>query len=230
MELLNNGECRACELDHKTNIWQVNEWVKKAILLFFKYSDSTFYEKANAYDKIKLKFEQWGARDFEAAKIRVVPGAVVRYGAFIGEGAVLMNCFVNIGAYVGEKSMVDSFATIGSCAQIGANCHIAAGSVIGGVLEPINAAPVVIEDNCLIGANAVVAEGVVVRNGATVAMGTRLGASTKIIDRATKEEFHKEIPANAVVVPGTYQSDGLSIACAVIVGYKDRDYVNENLR
>ncbi|MDR0632820.1 MAG: 2,3,4,5-tetrahydropyridine-2,6-dicarboxylate N-succinyltransferase [Holosporales bacterium] len=228
IRLLNHGECRVCEIDDKANTWQVNEWLKKAILLFFKYSNCTL--TPNAYDKIKLKFEQWEAADFETAKIRVVPGAIVRYGAFIGKEAVLMNCFVNIGAYVGQRTMVDSFATVGSCAQIGANCHLASGSVIGGVLEPVTAAPVVIEDNCLIGANAVVAEGVVVRNGATIAMGTRLGASTKIIDRETKAEFHKEVPEKAVVVPGAYQSNGLSIACAVIVGYKDRDYINENLR
>jgi 2,3,4,5-tetrahydropyridine-2,6-dicarboxylate N-succinyltransferase len=180
----------------------------------------TFVPSFQTYDKIPMKFASWHKKDFASAKIRVSHGAIVRYGAFLSENVVLMNCFVNIGAYIGRDTMVDSFATIGSCAQIGARCHIASGSVIGGVLEPINAVPVVIEDDCLIGANAAIVEGVVVRRGATIAMGTRIGASTKIIDRQTKCEFSGEIPEGAIVVPGAYESEGLSIYCAVIVGYR----------
>jgi 2,3,4,5-tetrahydropyridine-2,6-dicarboxylate N-succinyltransferase len=250
---LNKGHERVCELDN--GVWVVQEHLKQAILLFFRYSKCSVIgwqaepdgrssrgdiasrterkpcaQYTNSFDKVPLKFDSWEAEDFERAGIRVVPGAIVRYGAFIGRGAVLMNCFINIGVYIGKQTMIDSFVTIGSCAQIGERCHLAAGSVVGGVLEPINASPVIIEDDCLIGANAVVVEGVRVRRGATIAMGTRIGASTKIIDRQTKEEFHGEIPEMAVVVPGSYESEGFYVACAVIVGYKNRQYLNEDLR
>jgi 2,3,4,5-tetrahydropyridine-2-carboxylate N-succinyltransferase len=227
--LLDSGVYRICDYDCDRRVWVVNEWLKQAILLYFRYSGCV--RTAAAYDKVPQKFETWEGDDFKLAQIRVANGAIVRYGAFLERGVVLMNCFVNIGAYVGADTMVDSFSTIGSCAQIGARCHVAAGSVIGGVLEPVGAKPVIIEDNCLIGANSAIVEGVVVHSGATIAMGTRIGASTKIIDRKTNEEFFGEIPRGAIVVPATYSSsNGLAISCAAIVGYSERDWVNSNLR
>ncbi|MDR3285192.1 MAG: 2,3,4,5-tetrahydropyridine-2,6-dicarboxylate N-succinyltransferase [Holosporales bacterium] len=228
IKLLDHGECRICK--NINGEWKIEEWLKQAILLYFKYSNCV--KDGFSYDKIPLKFTNWSEQDFAQAEIRAVPGAIVRYGTFLAPKVVLMNCFINIGAYIGEKTMVDSFATIGSCAQIGANCHIASGCVIGGVLEPTNAAPVIIEDDCLIGANAAVTEGIIIRKGATIAMGVRIGASVKIIERTTNKIFFGEVPQNAVVVPGTYQSaNGLHIGCAVIVGYKDRGTkINEELR
>ena len=227
ISLLNSGEIRVCE---KENDWFINDWIKKAIVLYLKYKKSECFE--GVYDKVPLKFKDWTEKDFEKAEIRVLPGTIVRTGAFLDKGVVLINCFVNIGARIGQKTMIDSFATVGSCAQIGAKCHISSGCVIGGVLEPINAMPVIIEDDCFIGANSVIAEGVIIRKGSTVAMGTRIGASTKIIERDSGKELKKEIPENALVVPGTYNtSNGLSISCAIIIGYKDTKLeINENLR
>jgi 2,3,4,5-tetrahydropyridine-2,6-dicarboxylate N-succinyltransferase len=203
--------------------WRVNQWLKKAVLLSFRLNDMAVMEGAAAgapaFDKVPSKFAGWGANRFRDAGFRVVPGAVARRGSFIGKGAVLMPSFVNIGARVGENSMVDTWATVGSCAQIGANVHISGGTGIGGVLEPIQAGPVIIEDNCFIGARSEVAEGVIVEEGAVLSMGVYLGASTKIVDRASGEVFRGRVPAYAVVVPGALPdpNGGPSLYCAVIV-------------
>jgi len=179
---------------------------------------------APVFDKVAMKFADWGAEKFGAAGIRAVPGAVVRRSAFIAPGVVLMPCFVNVGARVGEGSMIDTWSTVGSCAQVGKNCHISGGVGLGGVLEPLQANPVVIEDDCFIGARSEVAEGVIVEQGAVISMGVFLGASTKIIDRNTGEVFSGRVPAYSVVVPGTLPgkplpdgSPGPSLSCAVIV-------------
>jgi len=190
------------------------------------------------WDKVPSKFAAWGEAEFSAAGFRAVPGALVRHGAFIGRNAVLMPSFVNIGAHVGEGTMVDTWATVGSCAQIGRNVHISGGAGIGGVLEPLQAGPVIIEDDCFIGARSEVAEGVVVEQGAVLAMGVFLGASTKIVDRATGETFVGRVPSYAVVVPGTLPAasgGGPSLACAVIVKRVDartrsKTSINELLR
>jgi 2,3,4,5-tetrahydropyridine-2-carboxylate N-succinyltransferase len=233
---LDEGKRRVCSLtgDH----WTVHEDVKQAIISLFSLLPCRLQEPGKYYDKIPLKFEYWEKEDFEKSGIRVMPGAVVRYGAFLAYDTVVLNSFVNIGAYIDSQTMVDSFATIGACAQIGKNCHIASGAVIGGVLEPLNACPVIIEDDCFIGAHACVVEGVVVKKGATIAMGTRIGASTKIIERDTGKTFHGEVPENAVVVPGSYQAEGesagnISIQCAVIIRYgqtRHNTQLNANLR
>lgn len=225
---LNSGEVRAAECIN--GCWEAQTFVQRAIALFFKSAKPQPYEKA--YDKIPLKFSGWESADFQQQQLRVVPGAIVRFGAYIAPQTVVMNGFINVGAYIGAGTMVDSFATIGSCAQIGARCHIAAGAVIGGVLEPIGARPVIIEDDCLIGANASVVEGVIVRKGATIAMGTHVGASTRIINRATGAVSFGEIPAGALAVPGSYlSSNGVSIACVVLVKETSRgNVVNPQLR
>ena len=244
LELLDSGKARVAE--KVGGEWQVNQWLKKAVLLSFRLSDNVPMDfgagGAPAFDKVPLKFTGWDADRFRAAGIRVVPGAVVRRSAFIGKGAVLMPSFVNIGAYVGEGSMVDAWATVGSCAQIGANVHLSGGAGIGGVLEPLQAGPVVIEDGAFIGARAEVAEGVIVREGAVLSMGVYLGASTKIIDRATGEVFIGEVPAYSVVVPGSLPgkplpdgTPGPSLYCAVIVKRVDaqtraKTGINELLR
>ncbi|GBQ67359.1 2,3,4,5-tetrahydropyridine-2,6-carboxylate N-succinyltransferase [Ameyamaea chiangmaiensis NBRC 103196] len=227
--------------------WVVNEWLKKAVLMSFRLSDSApiagAAAGAPAYDKVPLKFADWGQSQFEAAGSRVVPGAVVRYSAHIEPGVVLMPSFVNLGAYVASGTMIDTWSTVGSCAQIGRNCHISGGVGIGGVLEPLQAAPVIIEDDCFIGARSEVAEGVVVERGSVLSMGVFLGASTKIIDRETGEVFVGRVPAYSVVIPGTLPStrtlpDGSpapSLACAVIVKRVDertrsKTSINELLR
>jgi 2,3,4,5-tetrahydropyridine-2-carboxylate N-succinyltransferase len=197
---LDSGKRRVCNLVDRQ--WTVDEELKRSIVTYI--SSAACKGMHDAYDKVPLKFDGWQEADFRNANLRVVPGAIVRYGAYLAPNVVLMNCFVNIGAYVGERTMVDSFATVGSCAQIGANCHIAAGVVIGGVLEPITARPVIIEDGCFIGAHASVVEGVVVRRGATLGMGVQIGASTKIIDRQSGKVFRGEVPEHAIVVPGSY--------------------------
>ncbi len=206
--------------------WRVNQWLKKAVLLSFRLKANSLVEggQAPAWDKVPLKTEGWGANRFADAGFRMVPGAVVRRGAYVAPGAVLMPSFLNIGAHVGANSMIDTWATVGSCAQIGANVHISGGAGIGGVLEPLQAGPVIIEDGAFIGARSEVAEGVIVREGAVLSMGVFLGASTKIVDRATGEVFIGEVPAYAVVVPGALPgkplpdgSPGPSLACAVIV-------------
>ncbi len=189
------------------------------------------------WDKVPSKFAAWGESEFDAAGCRAVPGAIVRRGAFVGKGAVLMPSFVNIGAYVGENSMIDTWATVGSCAQIGRNVHISGGTGIGGVLEPLQAGPVIIEDDCFIGARSEVAEGVVVERGSVLSMGVFLGASTKIVDRASGEVHYGRVPAYSVVVPGVLpaKDGGPALACAVIVKRVDertrsKTSINELLR
>ena len=227
--------------------WTVHQWLKKAVLLSFRLNDNALLDAGadarpvqpmgRAFDKVPLKTASWDEARFREAGFRMVPGAVVRRGSFIGRGAVLMPSFVNIGAHVGENTMVDTWATVGSCAQIGANVHISGGTGIGGVLEPLQAGPVIIEDNVFIGARSEVAEGVIVREGAVISMGVFLGASTRIVDRATGEVFRGEVPAYSVVVPGTLPSPdgGPSLACAVIVKRVDartrsKTAINELLR
>ena len=242
---LDDGSFRVAMRD-ASGTWQVNQWLKKAVLLSFRLNDMEIIEGgaggAPWWDKVPSKFAGWGANRFRDAGFRAVPGSIVRRGAFISKGAVLMPSFVNIGAYVGEGSMVDAWATVGSCAQIGANVHLSGGAGIGGVLEPLQAGPVVIEDGAFIGARAEVAEGVIVREGAVLSMGVYLGASTKIIDRATGEVFIGEVPAYSVVVPGSLPgkplpdgTPGPSLYCAVIVKRVDaqtraKTGINELLR
>ncbi len=221
--------------------WVLHEWLKKAVLLSFRLNDSAPME-GGAYDKVPLKTAGWGANRFREAGFRAVPGAVVRRSAYIAPGVVLMPSLVNVGAHVGANTMVDTWATIGSCAQIGARCHISGGAGIGGVLEPLQAAPVVIEDECFIGARSEVAEGVVVGQGSVLSMGVFLGASTKIIDRATGEIFMGRVPPYSVVVPGALPgralpdgTPGPSLYCAVIVKRVDaqtrsKTSINEFLR
>jgi len=227
--------------------WQLQAWLKKAVQLSFRLNDMTLVEGgpgANGvwFDKVPSKFDGWGEGDFRDAGFRAVPGALVRRGAFVGRGAVLMPSFVNIGAYVGAGTMIDSWATVGSCAQIGENVHLSGGAGIGGVLEPLQAAPVIVENNCFIGARAEVAEGVIVEEGAVLAMGVYLGASTKIVERETGEIHRGRVPAYSVVVPGSLPgkplpdgSPGPSLYCAVIVKRVDaatraKTAVNELLR
>ena len=187
--------------------WRVNQWLKKAVLLSFRLNDMTVIPggpgKAAWWDKVPSKFDGWDARRFRDAGFRAVPGSVVRHSAYIAPGVVLMPSFVNLGAYVDSGTMVDTWATVGSCAQIGKNCHISGGAGIGGVLEPLQAGPVIIEDNCFVGARSEVAEGVVVRTGSVLSMGVFLGASTRIVDRETGETHQGEVPPYSVVVPGT---------------------------
>ena len=245
LALLDSGEARVAQPDGNGG-WQVNQWLKKAVLLSFRLNDNRVMEDCAsgvpAYDKVPLKFAGWGENRFKDAGFRVVPGAVVRRGAHISKGAVLMPSFVNIGAYVGENTMIDTWATVGSCAQIGANVHISGGAGIGGVLEPLQAEPVIIGDGAFIGARAEVAEGVRVGEGAVLSMGVYLGASTKIVDRATGEVHMGSVPPYAVVVPGSMPgkplpdgSPGPSLYCAVIVKTVDaqtrsKTGINELLR
>ena len=221
LAMLDAGTARVAE--PTADGWQVNQWLKKAVLLSFRLNDNVVIDGGSAgapgFDKVPSKFAGWGDAEFRAAGIRVVPGAVARRGSFIAKGAILMPSFVNIGAYVGEGTMVDAWATVGSCAQIGRNVHLSGGAGIGGVLEPLQADPVIIGDGAFIGARAEVAEGVRVGEGAVLSMGVYLGASTKIIDRATGEVFKGEVPPYAVVVPGSIGGgDGKpALYCAVIV-------------
>jgi 2,3,4,5-tetrahydropyridine-2-carboxylate N-succinyltransferase len=221
--------------------WRVNQWLKKAVLLSFRLNPMGAIAGgpggAQWWDKVPSKFLGWGPEDFSEAGFRAVPGAIVRRGAYVAPGAVLMPSFVNIGARVGEGTMVDTWATVGSCAQIGRNVHISGGAGIGGVLEPLQAGPVIIEDNCFIGARSEVAEGVVVEEGAVLSMGVFLGASTKIVDRGSGEVIYGRVPAYSVVVPGSLASDkgGPALACAVIVKRVDertrsKTSINELLR
>ncbi len=244
LELLDSGKARAAE--KIGGQWQVNQWLKKAVLLSFRLNDNTVIEQgsggAPAYDKVPSKFAGWGENRFRDAGFRVVPGAVARKGAHIGKGVVLMPSFVNIGAFVDEGTMVDTWATVGSCAQIGKNVHISGGAGIGGVLEPLQAGPVIIEDGAFIGARSEVAEGVIVGEGAVLSMGVFLGASTKIVDRATGEVHIGRVPPYAVVVPGAMPgkplpdgTPGPSLYCAVIVKTVDaqtrsKTGINELLR
>ena len=230
---LDSGAVRVAEPDGGG--WRVNQWLKKAVLLSFRLNDNA--PIAGGYDKVPLKFAGWSDEQFRAAGFRAVPGSVVRRGAFIGRNAVLMPSFVNIGAHVGEGTMVDTWATVGSCAQIGRNVHLSGGAGIGGVLEPLQAEPVIIEDGAFIGARAEVAEGVRVGAGAVLSMGVYLGASTKIVDRATGEVHRGVVPPYSVVVPGTLpgKDGGPGLYCAVIVKTVDaqtrsKTGINELLR
>ncbi len=215
---LDAGEIRVAEKSSQG--WQVNQWIKKAVLLSFRLNANRVQQSYPApfFDKVSMKADGWDHDHFVKAGFRSVPGSVVRRGAFIGKNVVLMPSFVNIGAYVDEGTMVDTWATIGSCAQIGKNCHISGGTGIGGVLEPVQAAPVIIEDNCFIGARSEVAEGVIVETGAVISMGVFIGASTKIVDRQTGAVHMGRVPAYSVVVPGSMPSSGgVNLDCAVIV-------------
>lgn len=225
--LLDSGVARVAEPDGEGG-WKVNQWLKQAVLLSFRLSHNRIMEGGSAgesaYDKVPSKFAGWGENRFGEAGFRVVPGAVVRRGSHIGKGVVLMPSFVNIGAYVDEGTMIDTWATVGSCAQIGKNVHISGGAGIGGVLEPLQAEPVIIGDGAFIGARAEVAEGVRVGEGAVLSMGVYLGASTKIVDRESGKVYRGEVPPYAVVVPGSLPgkpladgSPGPSLYCAVIV-------------
>jgi len=245
LDALDSGRLRVAE--KKEGHWVVCQWLKKAVLLSFRLNDMAPIAGAPGagttwWDKVPSKFEGWGANRFAEAGFRAVPGSLVRHSAYIAPGVVLMPSFVNVGAHVGKGTMVDTWATVGSCAQIGANCHISGGAGIGGVLEPLQANPVIIEDNCFIGARAEVAEGVVVEEGSVLSMGVYLGASTKIVDRTTGEVHYGRVPAYSVVVsgnlPGKPLPDGTpgpSLYCAVIVKRVDartreKTAINELLR
>ncbi len=241
---LDSGKLRVAE--KHGDAWVVHQWLKKAVLMSFRLNDNRVIEGAPGgaawFDKVGSKFANLDQESFAAAGFRAVPGAIVRYSAYVAPGVVLMPSFVNVGEHVGSNTMIDTWATVGSCAQIGKNCHISGGTGIGGVLEPLQAGPVVIEDDCFIGARSEVAEGVVVEQGSVLSMGVFLGASTKIIDRATGEVMYGRVPAYSVVVPGALPgknlpdgSPGPSLACAVIVKRVDaktraKTGINELLR
>ncbi|MCP1337762.1 2,3,4,5-tetrahydropyridine-2,6-dicarboxylate N-succinyltransferase [Futiania mangrovi] len=238
---LDSGQARVAERQADGN-WVVHQWLKMAVLLSFRLNDMTTIAggpggDAPWFDKVPSKFSGWGEADFRTAGFRAVPNCVVRRSAYIAKGVVLMPSFVNIGAYVDEGTMVDTWATVGSCAQIGKNCHISGGAGIGGVLEPLQAGPVIVEDNCFIGARSEVAEGVIVREGSVLSMGVYIGASTKIVDRATGKVSMGEVPSYSVVVPGSLPDPkgGPSLYCAVIVKRVDertrsKTSINELLR
>ena len=239
LELLDSGKARVAEPG--ADGWVVNQWLKQAVLLSFRLYPNALMDGpggAPVFDKVAMKFAGWEAPRFAEAGIRAVPGAVVRRSAYIASGVVLMPSFVNVGARVGEGTMIDTWSTVGSCAQVGRNCHISGGVGIGGVLEPLQANPVIIEDDCFIGARSEVAEGVIVGQGAVVSMGVFLGASTKIIDRETGEILYGKVPPYSVVVPGTLPGktpEAPSLACAVIVKRVDaqtrsKTSINELLR
>jgi len=245
LDLLDRGEARVAE---KTGngFWRVNQWLKKAVLLSFRLNDMSVINngpgKAVWWDKVPSKFDGWDDAQFRSAGFRAVPNCVVRRSAYIAPGVVLMPSFINLGAYVDSGSMIDTWATVGSCAQIGKNCHISGGAGIGGVLEPVQAGPVIIEDNCFVGARSEVAEGVVIREGSVLSMGVFIGASTRIVDRESGEIFQGEVPAYSVVVPGTLPGKpgrqgavSPSLYCAVIVKRVDektraKTSINELLR
>ncbi|MEP7209235.1 MAG: 2,3,4,5-tetrahydropyridine-2,6-dicarboxylate N-succinyltransferase [Alphaproteobacteria bacterium] len=246
LDLLDGGKARVSEPDGKGG-WSVNEWLKKAVLLSFRLNPNTLIPggpgPGSWWDKVPSKFDGWGQDDFTAAKFRAVPGAIVRRGAFVAPDAVLMPSFVNIGARVGEGTMVDTWTTVGSCAQIGKHCHLSGGVGIGGVLEPLQAKPVIVEDNCFVGARSEVAEGVIVREGSVIGMGVYLGQSTPIIHRETGETLYGEVPPYSVVVAGNRPSTkpmpgqnwSPSLYCAVIVkqvdaGTRAKTSVNDLLR
>jgi 2,3,4,5-tetrahydropyridine-2,6-dicarboxylate N-succinyltransferase len=244
LDLLDKGEARVAE--KQNGKWQVNQWLKKAVLLSFRLNDmgpiAGAAGGANWWDKVPSKFEGWGENRFRAAGFRAVPGSIVRRSAYIAPNVVLMPSFVNLGAYVDSGTMVDTWATVGSCAQIGKNVHISGGAGIGGVLEPLQAGPVIIEDNCFVGARSEVAEGVIVREGSVLSMGVFIGASTKIVDRESGETHMGEVPPYSVVVPGSLPGKpmkngqpGPSLYCAVIVKRVDaqtrsKTSINELLR
>ncbi len=234
---LDSGTLRVAE--RIDGAWRVNEWLKKAVLLSFRINDNRAMtaEPLNFYDKVALKYTGWTAAQFAAAGVRVVPPATVRRGAFVASNVVLMPSYVNIGAYVDSGSMVDTWATVGSCAQIGKNVHLSGGVGIGGVLEPLQASPTIIEDDCFIGARSEIVEGVIVETGAVISMGVFIGQSTRIYDRERDEVLYGRVPAGAVVVPGTLPAANgkYSLACAVIVKRVDaqtraKTSLNELLR
>ena len=243
LDNLDKGKLRVCE--NIDGNWIVNQWLKKTILLSFRIQDmeiisggpSVVNGTSSWWDKVPSKFQNWGSQDFQNAGFRAVPNCVVRRSAFVAKSAVLMPCFINLGAYVDEGTMVDTWATVGSCAQVGKNCHISGGAGIGGVLEPLQANPVIIENNCFIGARSEVAEGVIVGEGSVLSMGVFIGASTKIYDRETGETHMGKVPPYSVVVPGSMPSSkgDASLYCAVIVKTVDektrsKTSVNELLR
>ncbi|HEY7300906.1 MAG TPA: 2,3,4,5-tetrahydropyridine-2,6-dicarboxylate N-succinyltransferase [Xanthobacteraceae bacterium] len=245
LDLLDRGEARVAEREGNGQ-WTVNAWLKKAVLLSFRLNDMSVIPggpgSAVWWDKVASKFDGWDEPRFRAAGFRAVPGSVVRRSAYLAPGVVLMPCFINIGAYVDQGTMVDTWATVGSCAQIGRNCHISGGAGIGGVLEPLQAGPVIVEDNCFIGARSEIAEGVIVREGAVLSMGVYIGASTKIVDRETGQTIQGEVPPYSVVVPGSLPGKSTpggaarpNLYCAVIVKRVDektraRTSINELLR
>ena len=241
IEDIDTGNLRVAEKIN--NNWVINQWVKKAILLYFRINDMKLISGSSGdshwWDKIDSKFQGWDEEKFVKSGFRAVPGSIVRKGSFVAKGSVLMPSFINIGAYVGSGTMVDTWATIGSCAQIGSNCHISGGAGIGGVLEPLQANQVIIEDNCFIGARAEVAEGVIVKEGSVLSMGVFLSASTPIVDRETGKIIRGEVPPYSVIIPGTFSpnSDNSkpSLYCAVIVKTVDektrsKTSINELLR
>lgn len=245
LNLLDSGEARVASRGEDGN-WTVHQWLKKAVLLSFRLNDMTVIEGGNGnatwWDKVPSKFDGWGESEFRAAGFRAVPGSIVRQGSHIGKNVVLMPSFVNLGAYVDDGSMVDGWATVGSCAQIGKNVHLSGGVGIGGVLEPLQAGPTIIEDNCFIGARSEVVEGCIVREGSVLGMGVYIGKSTKIVNRATGEIFYGEVPPYSVVVAGAMPGKALpngdpgpSLYCAVIVKTVDaqtrsKTGINELLR
>ena len=245
LNLLDSGTLRVASKSN--SVWTVHQWLKKAVLLSFRLNDMELIKggpgnSSSWWDKVPSKFEGWDAEQFTTAGFRAVPGSIVRRSAYIGKGAILMPSFVNLGAHVGAGTLVDTWASVGSCAQVGENVHVSAGAGIGGVLEPLQAGPVIIEDNCFIGARSEVVEGVIVEEGAVLAMGVFISASSKIIDRNTGETFVGRVPAYSVVVPGSLPgkplpdgSPGPGLACAVIVKRVDaqtraKTSVNELLR
>ena len=234
---LDRGECRVAEkIDGR---WQVHSWLKKAVLLYFRTHDNVVVDAGYArfYDRVPLKFTGMDAAQFAAGGVRVVPHALVRYGAYVAPNAILMPSYINIGAHVGAGTMVDTWATVGSCAQIGRNVHLSGGVGIGGVLEPLQASPTIIEDNCFIGARSEIVEGVIVESGAVISMGVFIGQSTRIYDRERDEVLYGRVPLGAVVVPGTLPAANgkYGLACAVIVKRVDaqtraKTSLNELLR
>ena len=242
METIKNLDSGKVRVTEKINSkWILNQWVKKAVLLSFQVTEQKIIAngpgKSYWWDKVPSKFEGWKKNDFAKAKFRIVPNAVVRKGSFIDKDAVIMPSFINIGAYVGSATMIDTWATVGSCAQIGKNCHISGGAGIGGVLEPLQSSPVIIEDNCFIGARSEVAEGVIVEKGSVLSMGVYISASTKIVERKTGKVFYGKIPKYSVVVPGSFndKKSKVNLYCAVIVKTVDektrsKTSINELLR
>lgn len=238
---IDNGSIRVAEKINEE--WIINQWIKKAILLYFRINNMKLISgspgNSNWWDKIDSKFKDWDEENFTEAGFRAVPGSIVRKGSFVAKGSVLMPSFINIGAYVGSGTMVDTWATIGSCAQIGSDCHISGGAGIGGVLEPLQANPVIIEDNCFIGARSEVAEGVIIREGSVLSMGVYLSSSTPIVNRETGEVIRGEVPPYSVIIPGTFSpnndSSKPSLYCAIIVKTVDertrsKTSINELLR
>ncbi|AHX11308.1 bacterial transferase hexapeptide family protein [Neorickettsia helminthoeca str. Oregon] len=224
IQLIEMGKLRVAEKQGSS--WETNQWVKQAILIYMRISENKLITygqpESSWFDKIDQRFMLWQEEDFSKAKIRAVPGSFVRKSAYIGTDVVIMPSFINVGAYVGAKTMIDTWASIGSCAQIGKNCHIAGGVGIGGVLEPLASNPVIIEDNCFIGARSEIVDGVLIGEGSVLAMGCYIGPSTRIVDRATNKVTYGSIPPYSVVVPGSIQlKDGISISCVIIVKQVD---------